>query len=69
LSDDTQDKPDTGEIVATGEGRFENGQLTPMNLHVGDEIMFTKFGGHSFKYEGVEYLLMGQEDVLAVVRD
>ncbi len=68
IPDTAKEKPAEGKIIAVGEGRrSEDGKLIPMDLKVGDTILFSKYGGTEVKFDGVEYLIMRQDDVLGVV--
>lgn len=63
-----QEKPQRGEVVAVGAGKFtDNGERIPMDVKVGDTVVFGKFGGNEIKVDGEEYLLMRAEDIFAVV--
>jgi len=62
--------PTTGTIVATGPGRYDvNGNLIPMGVKKGDNVMWSKFGGTAFTLKGVSYLLMRDADVSGVFLD
>ncbi len=68
IPDTAKEKPAEGKVVATGNGRMgEDGKLLPMDVNVGDRILFSKYGGTEIKLDGVDYLIMRQDDVLGVV--
>ncbi len=68
IPDTAKEKPAEGKIIAVGNGRVgEDGKLIPMDLKVGDTVLFSKYGGTEVKFDGVEYLIMRQDDVLGVV--
>jgi chaperonin GroES len=68
LPDTAKEKPVEGEVLAIGEGRIDdNGKLVPMNVAVGDRVVFSKYSGTEIKLEGEEYLLMREDDILGVV--
>lgn len=68
IPDTAKEKPAEGKVVATGNGRVgEDGSLIPMDLKVGDTILFSKYGGTEVKIEGIDYLIMRQDDVLGVI--
>jgi len=69
IPDSAKEKPQRGEVVAAGEGRFEDGKRVPMDVKVGDTVIYKEWGKTSIKLEGVEYFVMGQMDILAVVED
>ena len=57
-----------GEIVAIGPGRFEEGKRVPLDVKVGDRVIYSKYGGTEVKVEGDEYLVLSARDLLAVVK-
>ena len=68
LPDSAKEKPQTGKVVAVGTGRvLDNGTRVELDVKEGDEILFSKFAGTEVKYEGVEYLILRESDVLAVI--
>lgn len=68
IPDSAKEKPQEGKVVAVGTGRRdEKGNIVPMNVKVGDKVMFKKWGGTEIKLEGKEMLLVKEEDVLAII--
>ncbi|WP_312473490.1 co-chaperone GroES [Neobacillus sp.] len=68
LPDSAKEKPQEGKVVAVGTGRvLESGERVALEVAVGDRIIFSKYAGTEVKYEGVEYLLLRENDVLAVI--
>ncbi len=68
LPDSAKDKPTRGKIISVGEGRLlESGALSPLQVKVGDRVLFTSYAGEQFKLGDRELLLMREEDVLAVI--
>lgn len=68
IASNAQEKPQRGEIVAVGEGkRNDNGERIPMDVKVGDKVLYGKFGGNEVKLEGEDYLLMRADDIYAVI--
>lgn len=67
LPDTAKEKPQEGEIVAVGSGKVVGNAVLPLELQVGDRVIYSKYAGTEVKYEGVEYLLLRENDVLAVV--
>ena len=68
IPDSAQEKPQEGEVVAVGPGRFDdNGNRVPVDVTVGDVVIYSKYGGTEIKYAGQEYLILSARDVLAVV--
>ncbi|NLJ84807.1 MAG: co-chaperone GroES [Firmicutes bacterium] len=67
LPDTAKEKPQEGEVVAVGTGRYENGTLIPMNVKKGDRVLFAKYAGTEVKLDGEEYLIMRESDVLGII--
>ena len=68
IPDTAKEKPQEGEVLAVGPGRIDdNGNRVPLDVNVGDKIIFSKYGGTEVKYDGDELLILSARDVLAVV--
>lgn len=68
IPDTAKEKPAEGKIVATGNGRMgEDGKLLPMDVKVGDRVLFSKYGGTDVKIDGEDYLILRQDDVLGII--
>ncbi|GAA4028316.1 co-chaperone GroES [Arthrobacter methylotrophus] len=68
IPDTAQEKPQEGEVVAVGPGRFDdNGNRVPVDVTVGDVVIYSKYGGTEVKIGGNEYLVLSARDVLAIV--
>ncbi|MDN5363437.1 MAG: chaperonin GroES [Eubacteriales bacterium] len=68
LPDTAKEKPQQGEVVAVGPGRLlDNGQRAPMEVKVGDKVIYSKYAGTEVKVEGKEYLILNERDILAIV--
>jgi len=68
IPDTAAEKPDTGEIVAVGNGKIlEDGKVRPLDVKKGDKVLFGKYSGQTVKVEGVEYLVMREEDLMGVI--
>ena len=68
IPDTAKEKPQEGAVIATGPGRVDDkGVRIPMDVAVGDIVIFSKYGGTEVKYDGQEYLLLNARDILAVV--
>jgi chaperonin GroES len=68
IPDTAKEKPQEGEVLAVGPGRVDdNGNRVPLDVNVGDTIIFSKYGGTEIKYSGEELLILSARDVLAVV--
>jgi len=68
IPDTAKEKPQEGEVVAVGKGkRMEDGKLVPLDVQVGDRILFGKYSGSDIKLEGEEYMIMREDEVLGVI--
>lgn len=70
LPDTAKEKPQEGKVVAVGKGKTDdNGKLIPMEVKVGDKVLYGKYAGTEITIEGKEYMILKEEDVLAIVED
>lgn len=68
IPESASEKPDQGTVVAVGPGRrTDDGKVHPLELNVGDKVLFGKYAGQSAKVDGEEYLVIREEEVLAVI--
>ena len=68
IPDNASEKPDQGEVIAVGTGKkTDEGKLIPMDVKVGDRILFGKYSGTTVKIENIEYLVMREDDIMGVV--
>ena len=68
IPDSAKEKPAEGKIVAVGKGRVsEDGKLRPLDVKTGDKILFSKYAGTDIKIDGEEFLIMREDDILAVI--
>jgi len=68
IPDTAKEKPQEGEVLAVGPGRVDDsGKRVPMDVKVGDVVLYSKYGGTEVKYHGDEYLVLSSRDVLAIV--
>jgi chaperonin GroES len=65
IPDSAKEKPMEGEVIAVGSGRREKGELIPLDVKVGDRVLFGKYGGTEIKLDGEEYLILREEEILA----
>ena len=68
IPDTAKEKPQEGEVVATGPGRFEDGKRVPLDVKVGDRVIYSKYGGTEVKVEGTDYLVLSARDLFAIVK-
>ena len=70
ISSGAQEKPQRGEVIAVGAGKLDdNGERIPVDVKVGDVVIYGKYGGNEVKIDGEEYLLMRDSDIYAVVEE
>ncbi len=68
IPDTATEKPIQGEVIAVGNGkRLENGDLRPLDLKVGDRVLFGKYSGTEVKIAGEEFLVMREDDIMGVI--
>ena len=68
IPDNAKEKPQQGEVLAVGPGRRDDkGERIPMDVKVGDKVLYSKYGGTEVHYEGQDYLIVGARDILAIL--
>ena len=68
IPDSAAEKPDQGEVIAVGNGKIlEDGKVRPLDVKIGDRILFGKYSGSTVKMEGEEYLVMREDDIMGIV--
>lgn len=67
LPDNAKEKPQEAEIIAVGPGRYEEGTRVPLDVSVGDRIVYSKYSGTEIKVDGQEVLILRESDILAIV--
>jgi chaperonin GroES len=68
IPDTAKEKPQEGTVLAVGPGRFDDeGKRIPVDVKVGDTVIYSKYGGTEVKYSGEEYLILSARDVLAII--
>ena len=68
IPDTAKEKPQEGTVIAAGNGKVgKDGKIVPMEIKVGDKVLYGKYSGTEVKYEGEEYLIVKQNDILAIV--
>jgi chaperonin GroES len=63
-----KEKPEQGIVVAVGPGKYDDGTLVPVRVRVGDTVVFSKYGYDEIKIDGVEYFILKEESILAVIK-
>jgi chaperonin GroES len=70
IPDTAKEKPHQGKIIAVGKGKIlEDGSVRPLDVKVGDKVLFEKFAGSTIKLSGEEYMIMREEEILAILED
>jgi chaperonin GroES len=67
IPETAKERPQEGEVMAAGPGRFEDGQRIPLDVKAGDKVIYSKYGGTEVKVREDEYLILSARDVLAVI--
>ena len=68
IPDSAKEKPQEGEVMAIGRGkRLDDGKMIALDVRVGDRILFGKYSGNEMKLDGIEYIIMREDDVLGVL--
>jgi chaperonin GroES len=68
IPDNAKEKPQQGEVIAVGNGKvLDDGKKAPLEVRKGDRVLFGKYSGTEIKIDGVEYLMMKEDDILGVV--
>lgn len=68
IPDTAAEKPQEGEVVAVGKGRIlQDGEVFPLDVKAGDKVMFSKYGGTPLTIEGVEHIILGEHEILAIL--
>jgi chaperonin GroES len=68
IPDSAKEKPQQGKVIAAGKGKVgDDGKVTPLDVRVGDKVLFGKYSGSEIKVDGEELLIMREEDILGVV--
>ncbi|WP_188883368.1 co-chaperone GroES [Alicyclobacillus cellulosilyticus] len=68
LPDTAKEKPQEGEVIAVGPGRYEDGKRIEMDVKVGDRVIFSKYAGTEIKVDNQELLILRESDILAIVQ-
>ncbi|MCI0455256.1 MAG: co-chaperone GroES [Candidatus Dadabacteria bacterium] len=70
IPETAKEKPQEGKVMSVGKGKLlEDGSLRPLDVKVGDRVLFSKYGGAEINIEGDEYLILREDEVLAVVQE
>lgn len=67
LTSQSKEKPQEAEVIAVGPGAKVDGKVVPVEVKVGDKVVYSKYAGMEVKYEGTEYIVVKESDILAVV--
>ena len=65
----SKERPEQGEVIAVGPGKLlNNGQRAPMSVQIGQKVMFKKYSTEELKYDGQDYVVVGEHDILAIIK-
>ena len=67
IPDSAKEKPQEGKVIAVGKGRNDDGKVIPLDVRVGDKILFSKYSGSEIKIEGEEHLILKEEEILGIL--
>jgi chaperonin GroES len=67
IPDTAKEKPQQGKVMAVGKGRYEDGKWIPLDVKTGDTVLYGKYSGTELKHEGKEYLIVRENDILAII--
>lgn len=67
IPDSAKEKPQEGKVMAVGKGRLDDGKVHPLDVHVGDRILFSKYSGNEIKLEGEEHLILKEDEILGIL--
>ena len=62
-----KERPQEGTVIAVGKGKYDDGKLNPVSVKAGDRVMFSKYGGDEVKIDGVDYIILREDQILAVL--
>ena len=68
LAGSAKEQPQLAEVVAGGPGAYHDGKRLPMDVAVGDKVFYSKYGGSEIKIDGVEYIVISQSEIMAIVK-
>ena len=67
IPDTAKEKPQEGEVIAVGPGKQDDGTVIPLDVKAGDRVLFGKYSGTEIKLDGIEHLILREEDILGVI--
>ena len=67
LTASAQEKPQVAEVIAIGPGKVEDGKIVPVSVKVGEKVIASKYAGTMVKFDGVEYTILSEDDIFAIV--
>lgn len=67
LTSNSKEKPQRGEVIAVGEGKYIDGKLVPVPVSVGDKVVYGKYGGQEITVDGEDYMILRSDDLYAVI--
>ncbi|MEK7142830.1 MAG: co-chaperone GroES [Patescibacteria group bacterium] len=67
IPDTAKEKSQKGKVIAKGPGKYEDGKLIPMQIKIGDTVLYKEYGGDEFKLDGEQVMVLKEEDIIAVI--
>jgi len=67
IPDTAKEKSHQGEVIAIGQGRYQDGKLMPLTVKLGDKVLYKEYGGDEFKLAGEEVVILKEEDILGII--
>jgi len=67
IPDTAKEKSHQGEVIAIGQGRYQDGKLMPLTVKLGDKVLYKEYGGDEFKLDGQEVVILKEEDILGII--
>lgn len=68
LPDVAKEKPQEGEVIAVGKGKYVEGKMMPIDVKVGDKVLYTKYGPTEIEFDGQELLIVSESDILGIIK-
>ncbi len=68
LPDVAKEKPQEGEVIAVGKGKYVEGKMMPIDIKVGDKVLYTKYGPTEIEFDGQELLIVSESDILGIIK-
>lgn len=67
IPDTAKEKSHQGEVIAVGEGKYDDGKLIPLNVKINNKVLYKEYGGEEIKLDGEEFIILKEEDILGIL--